>query len=153
MEDYNKIKQALTEVLATHDEANKERFKNVNEKLERIDNHLATLNGKVAKHEKSLNDMMTDNKLHNQTNEDYIKNRPYTCPNLHRIESLEKDKGIRIGIKQTIVGSLALLATMFSIALGAVKLAENYGQKQSNEQTKEIVKEILIELKNEDFYY
>lgn len=153
MEDYTKIKQILTEVLATHDEANKERFKNVNEKLERIDNHLATLNGKVAKHEQTLNSMLSDNRVHNQANEDYIKNRSYTCPNLHRIETLEKDKGVRIGVKQTIIGSISLIGVMFSIALGAVKLAENYGEKQSNQQTKEIVKEILIELKNEDFYY
>lgn len=149
MDDYTKIKQALNEVYASHDEANKLRFENITARLDKIDNHLEKLNGKVAKHEQQLNIICSDNKLHYQSDKQYRETRPLTCPQAQRIQQLENDRTIKLGVKQVVVGFITMLSVMIGIAFTSIKISEHYNTRDNIEQTKEIIKEVMYEMREE----
>lgn len=150
MDDYTKIRQIMVDVLKPSDKLHQERYENIQKSLNTIDNHLEKLNGKVADHEKILNNITNETSLHVQNDENYMTNRHVTCPQISRIEELEKRRFIAVGIKQLIISALSIIAVMFSIALGAVKLSEHYSTQDRETQTKEIIKEVIEEMRNDE---
>jgi cell division protein FtsL len=113
-----------------------------NNRLESIDNHLKTLNGKVASHEKRLNDADTTHAVDKANDDSYDKNRDKNCPQLQRIENLEKDKVVKLGVKQFLIGTVGIVSIMLGIAFTSVKIAEYYNNKNQQELIETIKQEI-----------
>lgn len=117
-----------------------------NARLESIDNHLKDLNGKVASHEKRLNDADTSHAVDVANEANYDTNRAKNCPQLQRIENLEKDKVVKLGVKQFLIGTVGIVSIMLGIAFTSVKIAEYYNNK--NQQ--ELIDTIKQQIENEN---
>ena len=130
-QEYNDLKEFVRDQIAGYQAMNESQMFVTNNHLQRIDNHLCKLNGKVEKHEKLIQEGIVDDMLRKKDDE----NRAANCPQLPRIQRLEEDKKIRIGVKQLIVGTLVLVSLMVSIAFTTVKLAEHLIANGSVEQT------------------
>jgi len=140
--DYNNIDKrfdGLTTLLNA-------RFTDSENQIHGITTRLDKINGKVASHEKQINDALIERAKNREQQKNADANHVLHCPVAPRVQKLEQDKGVRLGIKQFVVGVISIMAVLVGMSVSIIKFSENMQQKQ-NQNIEAIIKaEIKQEL-------
>jgi hypothetical protein len=140
--DYNNIDKrfdGLTTLLNA-------RFKDSENQIYGITQRLDRLNGSVQRHETQIQEALVEQAKNREQQKNAYVNHVLHCPVAPRVQKLEADKGVRLGIKQFVVGVISIMAVLVGMSVSIIKFSENMRQKQ-NQNIEAIIKaEIQQEL-------
>lgn len=147
MEDKERY-EALMLLLNTKFDNVEVKLVNIHEKMGGVNEHLKKINGKVAEHEKIINEAIIERAQNREWQKSIANNHIINCPIKDRVVTLENDKRVNISLKHFIISTIGIVATFITIAVGVAKLTEINNVKASETQIKQI-EEIIKPLQDE----
>jgi len=140
--DYNNIDKrfdGLTTLLNA-------RFTDSENQIYGITTRLDRLNGSVQRHETQIQEALIERAKNREQQKNADANHVLKCPVAPRVQALEADKGVRLGIKQFVIGVISIMAMLVGMSFTILKINDSMQQKQ-NQNIEAIIKaEIKQEL-------
>ena len=140
--DYNNIDKrfdGLTTLLNA-------RFKDSENQIYGITQRLDKINGSVQRHETQIQEALVERAKNREQQKNADANHVLHCPVAPRVQKLEADKGVRLGIKQFVIGVISIMAVLVGMGFTILKINDSMQQKQNHNIEAIIKAEIKQEL-------
>lgn len=132
-EDREQIREIIQDCVTGINARVESQYTVLNTKVDGINLRLDKVNGNILRHQQEIEQIKTNAAVGRQAEKDYDENRASNCPHLPRIQTLETDKRVKLGIKEFVVGIVGMIAILVGVAFSTIKITEHYNQKVKQE--------------------